>query len=74
MRRCREAPSNLYAVIIEPREILVEVYAKNRNWEPVILRQRDKPIDMPESDLHCSVAELYRGTPLDPQRHAGQHF
>ena len=68
LRRYREAPDNLYAVVIEPREILVEVHAKNRNWEPVILRQRDDPIEMPEFGLRCSVGDLYRGTPLDPRR------
>jgi Uma2 family endonuclease len=71
LRRYREAPGNLYAVIIEPREILVEVYAMNHNWEPVILRERDNLIEMPEFDLCFSVGELYRGTPLDPSRHAG---
>jgi hypothetical protein len=33
LRRYREAPNNLYAVVIEPREFLVEIYAKSRNWE-----------------------------------------
>src|SRR5437868_9631917 len=28
LRRYREAPANLYAVVIEPRELLVEIYAK----------------------------------------------
>jgi Uma2 family endonuclease len=71
LRRYREAPGNLYVVIIEPREILVEVYAKTRNWEPVILRQGNNLVEMPEFDLRFSVDELYRGTPLDPQRRAG---
>jgi Uma2 family endonuclease len=68
LRRYREAPDNLYAVVIEPRELLVEVYAKNRNWQPAILKTADDPIEMPELGLRCRVADLYRGTPLDPQR------
>lgn len=68
LRRYREAPENLYALVIEPREYLVEIYARSRNWEPAILRQADAPIDMPEFGLRCSVGDLYRGTPLDPQR------
>jgi Uma2 family endonuclease len=32
LRRYREAPANLYALVIEPREFLVEVHAKSRNW------------------------------------------
>jgi len=37
LRRYREAPDNLYAVVIEPREILVEIHAKGSNWEPAVL-------------------------------------
>jgi Uma2 family endonuclease len=68
LRRYREAPGNLYAVIIEPREFLVEIHAKNRNWQPLIFKKRDDPLAMPEFGLHCLVGDLYRGTPLDPRR------
>ena len=64
----REAPDNLYAVVIEPREILVEIYAKHSGWQPAVLKRADDPIEMPEFGVCCSVADLYRGTPLDPQR------
>ena len=66
LRRYREAPGNLYAVVIEPREFLVEVYAKSRNWQPLMLKRADDPVEMPEFGLRCSLADLYRGTPLDP--------
>jgi Uma2 family endonuclease len=66
VRRYREASGNLYAVVIEPREILVEIHAKSRNWQPLILRQAGDPIEMPEFGLRCLVGDLYRGTPLDP--------
>jgi Uma2 family endonuclease len=68
LRRYREAPDNLYAMVIEPREFLVEVHAKNRNWQPAILVHADDSIEMPEFGLRCSVADLYRGTPLDPRQ------
>jgi Uma2 family endonuclease len=68
LRRYREAPDNLYAVVIDPREFMVEIYAKSRKWEPMVLRRPDDAIEMPEFGLHCLVADLYRGTPLDPQR------
>ena len=68
LRRYREAPANLYALVIEPREFLVEVHAKSRNWDSVILRQREDLIEMPEFGLRCSVVDLYRGTPLAPGR------
>jgi Uma2 family endonuclease len=68
LRRYREAPDNLYAVVIEPREITAEIHAKSRNWEPVTLTQADNPIEMPEFGLRCRVTDLYRGTPLNSER------
>ena len=68
LRRYREAPDNLYVVVIEPRELLVIIYARSRNWEPTILTKADDPIDMPEFGLRCRLGDLYVGTPLDPQR------
>jgi Uma2 family endonuclease len=66
LRRYREAPDNLYAIVIEPREFLVQIYAKRDNWQPSILSTAEDPIAMPEFGLVCRVADLYRGTPLDP--------
>ena len=66
LRQYRVAPNNLYAVVIEPREILVEIYAKSRNWQPQTLTQADDSIEMPEFGLDCRVGDLYRGTPLGP--------
>ena len=68
LRRYCEAPDNLYAVVIEPREFLVEIHAKSRDWQPAKLTRPDDTIAMPEFGLSCRVADLYRGTPLDPQR------
>jgi len=68
LRRYREAPENLYVVVIEPREFLVEIYARSRNWEAAVFRNADDPIELPEFGLHCSVADLYRGTPRDPRQ------
>jgi len=64
LRRYREAPDNLYAVVIDPREFMVEIYSKSSKWEPAILANPDDPIEMPEFGLRCAVADLYRGTPL----------
>jgi Uma2 family endonuclease len=68
LRRYREAPDNLYCVVIEPREFLVEIHAKRDSWEPAVLTKADDLIEMPEFGLRCLVADLYRGTPLDPDR------
>jgi Uma2 family endonuclease len=67
LRHYREAADNLYAVVIEPREYLVEIHAKSRNWQPTKLTQADDPLEMPEFGLTCRVGDLYRGTPLNPQ-------
>jgi Uma2 family endonuclease len=71
LRRYREAPENLYAVVVEPFEFRVEIYAKRGNWEIVVLTQPDDLIEMPEFGLSCRVVDLYRGTTLDPQRRMG---
>jgi Uma2 family endonuclease len=69
LRRYQEAPDNLYALVIEPREFLVEIYAKHANWQPKVLKQPDDiVVEMPEFSLRCRVVEIYRGTLLDPQR------
>ena len=67
LRRYREAPHNLYAVVIEPRKFLVEIYAKRASWQPTVLTKADDQIEMPEVGLRCRVADLYVGTPLDPK-------
>jgi Uma2 family endonuclease len=67
LRRYREAPDNLYAVVIDPREFMVEIHAKSREWEPLVLKRPDDAIEMPEFGLRCTVADLYRGTPLVPR-------
>jgi Uma2 family endonuclease len=67
LRRYCEAPANLYAVVIDPRAFMVEIYAKRRKWDVVVLKRPDDVIEMPEFDLRCRVAELYRSTDLDPE-------
>jgi len=68
LRRYREAPQNLYAMVIEPREFWVEVHAKSRAWQPETLIQPNDRIELPEFGVCCVVGDLYRGTPLD-RRH-----
>src|SRR6516164_9013672 len=48
LRRYRETPGNLYAVVIEPREIRVVIYAKRNEWQPVSLTKPDDLIEMQE--------------------------
>jgi Uma2 family endonuclease len=72
LRRYREAPDNLYAVVIEPREFLVEIYTRSKGWLPMVLKQADDTIEMPEFGLLCRVRDLYRNTPLDPYGRGAQ--
>jgi len=67
LHRYRAAPDNLYVVVVDSRELLVEIYARSRGWQQLILKRIDDPIEMPEFGLRCCVIELYRGTPLDQQ-------
>jgi Uma2 family endonuclease len=67
LRQYSEAPDNLYSLVIDPREFLVEIRAKRHDWQPAILKGADDPIEMPEFGLTCRVGDLYRGTPLDAQ-------
>lgn len=68
LRRYREGSTNLYALVIDPRELLVEIHAKSRAWQAKICARADDLIEMPELGVRCFVRELYRGTPLDPAR------
>jgi Uma2 family endonuclease len=61
------APDNLYALVIDPRKFWVEIYAKSRKWEPIVLKRPDDVIEIPEFGLRCLAADLYRRTPLDPR-------
>jgi len=67
LHRYRAAPDNLYVVVVDSRELLVEIYARSRGWQPLTLKRIGDPIEMPEFGLRCCVIDLYRGTPLDPQ-------
>ena len=68
LRRYREGPDNLYVVVIEPSEFLVEIHARRESWQPKVLKQPDDMVEMPEFGLRCRVVEIYRGTSLDPLR------
>jgi Uma2 family endonuclease len=67
LRRYCEAPANLHAVVIDPLAFMVEIYAKSRKWDRTVLKRPDDVIEMPEFGLRCHVADLYRGTELDPE-------
>jgi hypothetical protein len=45
----------------------VQICSKRADWQPAIQTKLNDPIEMPEFGLRCRVADLYRGTPLDPR-------
>jgi Uma2 family endonuclease len=68
LRRYREAADNLYVMLIEPRELHVEIFARSRDWQAMVLPRRDHRIELPELGLNCTVGDLYRGIPLAAQQ------
>ncbi len=68
LRRYCEGPDNLYSVVIDPRTFWVEIYAKSRKWDQVVLKHPDDVIEMPEFGFRCLVADPYYDTPLNPVR------
>jgi Uma2 family endonuclease len=67
LRRYREGANNLYVLLIEPREVRVEIHARSRNWQPLVLTNRDDRIEMPEFGVSGAVDELYRDTAVTMQ-------
>lgn len=64
----REAPDNLYALVIDQRRIAVKVFARRLEWRPSTLTDAHAELELPEFGFRCSVSALYSGTPLDPAR------
>jgi Uma2 family endonuclease len=68
LRRYREAATNVYVLLIEPRDFHVEIHARSRDWQVVVLKRREDCIELSELGLSCAVEEIYRGTPLVPHK------
>jgi Uma2 family endonuclease len=66
LRRYREAPENRYVVVIEPRELRVEVHARRADWRRAIFTEPEAAVELPDFGFRCVVADIYRDTPLDP--------
>jgi Uma2 family endonuclease len=66
LRRYREAPECLYAVVINSRTVEIELYARDNDWQLQSLKGVDSWIELSKFGLRCCLGELYRGTPLDP--------
>jgi len=67
LRRYREGANNIYVLLIEPRELRVEIHARSRNWQPLVLMNRNDRLEMPEFGLSCTVEDVYRDTAVIAQ-------
>jgi Uma2 family endonuclease len=63
-RRYIQHPQNLYFLLIEQKQVRVEVRARAASWEPVVLEALDVVLELPEWSFRVPLAALYDGTPL----------
>ena len=63
-RRYLQHPLNLYFLLIEQKQVRVEVRARAAGWEPVVLEGLDAALELPEWGFHAPLSALYRGTAL----------
>jgi Uma2 family endonuclease len=65
-RRYLQHPLNLYFLLIEQRQVRVELRARAAGWEPVVLEGLGAVLELPEWGFRATLADLYRGTALAP--------
>ena len=70
LRRYKEHPDNLYCLVIDSRRTWMQVHARATDWEPVTLDDPADVFELPEFALRSTLGDLYRHTPLDPERAA----
>ena len=63
-RRYTQHPVNLYYLLIEQKQVRVEVRARSAGWEPVELKGLDAVVELPEWGFRVPLAALYEGTQL----------
>lgn len=63
-RRYMQHPQNLYFLLIAQKQVRVEVRARSRGWEPVVLEALDAVLELSEWGFRVRLAALYDGTPL----------
>jgi Uma2 family endonuclease len=63
-RRYVQHPENLYFLLIDHRQVRVEVRARAAGWEPAELKGLDAVLELPEWGFRATLADLYRGTSL----------
>lgn len=63
-RRYLQHPQNLYFLLIEQRQVRVEVRARAAGWEPVELKGLGAVLELAEWGFRIPLAALYDGTKL----------
>jgi Uma2 family endonuclease len=63
-RRYIQHPQNLYLLLIEQKQVRVEVRARVAGWQPAELKSLDAVLELPEWGFRMPLAALYAGTPL----------
>lgn len=63
-QRYLQHPDNLYFVLIEQKQVQVEVMARAAGWQPQVLRALEDVLQLPELGFAAPLSALYRGTPL----------
>jgi hypothetical protein len=51
-------------LIIAQEDFAVEVWSRSDDWKGRVYRSPDDRIELPEFGFSCTVADLYRGTPV----------
>ncbi len=63
-QRYLQHPDNLYFVLIEQKQVRLEVFARATGWQPITLEGLEATLALPEFGFTTEIANLYRGTPL----------
>jgi Uma2 family endonuclease len=66
--RYRAVESNLCLLVIDSRKLLVEMQSRVDGWVLRKLTKLEDEIVVPEFGFRCTLLDLYRRTPLDPER------
>jgi Uma2 family endonuclease len=64
-RRYVQHPQNLYFLLIEQKDVRVEVRARAAAWKPVVLEGPDAVLELPDWRFRTPLAAVYRGTSLE---------
>ena len=73
VRRYKQHPDNLYCLVIDSRRTWLQLHSRRSDWGLVTLDDPADILELPEFGLRCTVVELYRRTPLDPERPLGKN-